>query len=117
MDISAFNQYEIHENELCTILENTGDDRPSRVKVHILNLMPLIPRDGKTVTSKINRKIFLNDDNCKPSISSSIKLQNFINIRAFKNVNTSHLEKGTRCICMPIMKGLKDIFLTDKILP
>ena len=52
MEISALSKYEVYENEICTILENTGDNRPSTVKVHIVNVMPLIPQDDKTSTGK-----------------------------------------------------------------
>lgn len=109
---------EVHENEICTIMEKASPSS-NKFKVHIINLMPLITPSKKSSNAKIDKKIFINDDGCVPSFDSSVSLQGFISVPKYKTASFSGLDKieeGMRFICNPLMKNVSHIYMTDHLL-
>lgn len=111
-------------------LPNTGD----KVKVYIPKFMSKIGKASKPeneiVPLQSSNMLFINDSSCRPSVSSSIKTQNYIeaivtnesswnnNSIIYKTDDTgkhNYLKKNTKGICECPNNLLKTIYFSDNI--
>ena len=73
-----------------TVVQKQKTPSPGEsIKLHIPELMTKIPVDDAKITSVQTRgkNIFLNASECRPSVKSTLKTQNFITVTCGKNAN------------------------------
>lgn len=69
------------------------------VKMYCPMLMPAMSHGPSGSSASINTgKIFINDASCKPSVPSSVSLQNYIQFTCQYNSSFTHLEDATHHI-------------------
>ena len=77
--------FEIKENEYFYNLTIIGP-RPSTIKANIPKLMPKIPLGNPSSSvGSINKSIFCNANECRPSPSSTIRKQNYVTLHHHKH--------------------------------
>lgn len=107
------------------LMKNTSYNASS-FPIKIPKLFPLAGTSAKESTIAIdNNNIFVNAPDCKPTVSSTIKTSNYINVPKLRNANLSHkvpnypdsstIPSGTRFLVMVMNENINDIYITDSI--
>lgn len=96
MDISNISEIKINQLEYCTVAEKTYLPAET-VKVRI----PKLTVNTSKGTVKAQQSILVNDSECKPSISGSIKLSDTISVKTFSGLELSKsaVIKKAECGC------------------
>lgn len=116
---NSIKEYHIENKEYCFLMEDSSKYL-STFKVTIPKLMPnvKITDKAKDVTVSYNPDIFVNANECKPTVNSSVVIQNYINVTRKKNTwfnfHATTFPKSTRLLCELPDKNILRIFLTDE---
>ena len=131
MDITNLNTLEVNHFEYCTIYEDTVVPT-STVKV----IVPKINVSTSKTTGKANKSILVNDPECKPTVSGSVKMDEYITVKTFSMLELSKsaqvisrrkccpdcsgccvekalLKKGTKMIVCFMNGNINDGYLTN----
>lgn len=111
---STITEFKINLVEYCTLMEDLTipDDTTAFIKVH--KIMPFCSESEPTVTDSL----FINDDDCKPQVSGSIKLTDKIevpvlNVIGIAAIGTSiTIPKGSKMIALFMDNNINDPYLT-----
>lgn len=116
--MSIMSELNLNNNEYCYLVTDQSFNS-IRFKVKIPKIMPYISGTTKTRES-FNKNIFINDDKCKPTSSSSLTIQPYITIKKFSTLNLLPVSRGgivphdTRLECMTYNKNnYEDIVIYD----
>ena len=127
MDITNLNDIELNQLEYCTVAERTS--LPAKtVKV----IIPKLNVSTTKGTVKAQGSILVNDEECKPKVSGSIKLSNAIAVNTFSGLELSksavvtsradcgrilsaYLPKGAQMIVCFMNGNINDAYLTNYI--
>jgi hypothetical protein len=119
MDISNLNELEVNLLEYCTIYEDTPLPAET-VKV----IIPKITVSTTKSTGKANSSILVNDSSCKPVVSGSVKLDEFVTVKTFSGLELSKsaVIKKEECGCRVVnhqlikdCKGDRNTFIDGHI--
>lgn len=96
MDVSNMNEIKINQLEYCTVAEKTYLPAET-VKVKI----PKLSVNTNKGTVKAQQSILVNDSECKPTVSGSIKLSDTISVKTFSGLELSKsaVIKKAECGC------------------
>ena len=94
MDISNLNNIEVNVLEYCTVAEKTSLPADS-VKV----IIPKLNVSTSKGTGKAQESILVNDPECKPKVSGSIKMSDTITVKTFSGLELSKSAVITKSPC------------------
>jgi hypothetical protein len=96
MDITNLNDIELNQLEYCTVAEKTYLPAET-VKV----IIPKLNVNTSKSTVKAQGSILVNDEECKPKVSGSIKLSDTISVKTFSGLELSKsaVIKKSECGC------------------
>lgn len=115
----SIKEYNIDSKEYCFLMEDSSKYL-NTFKVMIPKLMPNVNLNDtvKEMTISYNPDIFVNANDCKPTVNSSVVVQNYISVERKKNTwfnfHATMFPKSTRLLCELPDKNILRIFLTDE---
>lgn len=103
MDITNLNDIELNQLEYCTVAEKTYLPAET-VKV----IIPKLNVNTSKSTVKAQGSILVNDEECKPKVSGSIKLSDTITVKTFSGLELSKsaVIKKSECGCKVVNHSL-----------
>ena len=113
MNLSNLEEIEVNILEYCTVAEKTNLPADS-VKV----IIPKLNVNTNKGTVRANASILVNDPECKPKISESIKLSDTITVKTFSGLELSKSAVITKSPCnhnSPTCRGGNKTFIDGHI--
>jgi hypothetical protein len=106
------------QNELSYYAPSEGASNESSLRLYIPKIIPLIPFDvPRQVVATISKSFLLNADQCKPSIASTVRTQNYLTVERYDNDNFKYplLSHGAQLIVEVLNNNVDTLRVTNKI--
>lgn len=111
----SLDRYDLEQHEYGFLMEDT-DHNSDTCRVMIPKLTPLMnTNEIQNYKKSFNPNIFVNSNDSKPSVKTSIVISNYTTIKKFNDSKTRTFNNKDRVICCIMNKDIRDIYLTNFI--
>lgn len=112
-------KWQVSDNEKGIIVEIPYvSSSNNSFKLYMPTIMPLIQQGKPTqIISSLNKSCFINDSSCKPSVASTIKTQNYINVNVFPNrkFENTHFLNGAEVMVEIFNNDVHNMKVSNKV--
>ena len=117
MQPKNMSEWSVDEHEIAKYAPIEGAANASSLKLYIPKILPFVPFGTPTQTvTNISKSFLLNADQCKPSIATTIKTQNYLTVPRYANNSFAHslLRHGSRLIVEVLNRNVDTIRVTNR---